>query len=272
MKLRYFLPITLRERWRSLGETRVHRDRGLGNITFVEPADIAVMWSPKAACTTVVSWAFQHNGLLQEALGFNPWIHCYRLHHYQKTERYLRRLRHFGQHARYVVKVVRNPFDRAVSSFIHAYRNDYEDLALREILGRPVDRERRFSFREFVELLERSDLNRCNAHHRLQSTPLERHVVFELKPHRIIKIEDGLERALSDIERKFNLPPTDFASPVFHSGHHTARTASRRQRATVRSFGSRCCPTRPHSMMTTWSRASHASMARTSSATATAPN
>ena len=213
MKLSYFLPATQRERRRS-------------NLTFVEPADIVVMWSPKAACTTAITWAFQHNGLLEEALGFSHWIHRYRLRHYQKTERYLGRLRHLRQHSRYVVKIVRNPFERAVSSFVHAYRHDYEDFALREMLGRPIDRHQRFSFREFVDLLERSNLNRCNPHHRLQSTPLERHILFGLKPHRTIKIEDGLERALSEIEHTFNLPATDFTNPVFRSGHHTSRAAS----------------------------------------------
>ena len=74
MRFRYFLPTTLRERRRS-------------NITFVEPADIAVMWSPKAACTTVINWAFKHNGLLEEALDFSPWVHRYRLRHSQRTER-----------------------------------------------------------------------------------------------------------------------------------------------------------------------------------------
>jgi len=213
MKLRYFLPTTLRERRRS-------------NITFVESADLAVMWSPKAACTTVITWAFQHNGLLKEALAFSPWIHRYRLRDYQKTERYLDRLRHLNAHSRYVVKVVRNPFERAVSSYVHAFRHDYEDTALREMLQRPVDRQQRFSFREFVRLLERSNLNRCNPHHRVQSTPLERHVLFGLTPHRTIKIEDGLEQALGEIERQFNLPRTDFDDPVFRSHHHTSRATT----------------------------------------------
>lgn len=213
MKLRYFLPTTLRERRQS-------------HITFVESAGIAVMWSPKAACTTAITWAFQHNGLLGEALAFSPWIHSYRLRHYQKTESYLGRLRHLDRHSRYVVKIVRNPFERAVSSFLHAYRHYYEDFAMREVLQRPVDRQHRFSFREFVELLERSNLERCNPHHRVQSTPLERHVLFGLKPHRVVRIEDGLEGALSEIEREFRLTETDFANPVFRSYHHTSRAPS----------------------------------------------
>jgi hypothetical protein len=47
-----------------------------------------------------------------------------------------------------------------------------------------------------------------------------------LKPHRTIKIEDGLAQALGEIERKLNLPQTDFSNPVFRSHHHTSRAAS----------------------------------------------
>ena len=213
MKLRYFLPTT-------------HHERRRSHLTFVEPAEIAVMWSPKAACTTVISWAFHHNGLLEEALAFSPWVHRYRLRRYQKTGRYLDRLAHPGRRSRHVVKIVRNPFERAVSSFIHAYRHGYEDAALAALLGRPVDTQRRFSFREFVQFLEGIDLMRCNLHHRLQVTPLELHVLFGLRPHQIIRIEDGLESALAGIERQFGLPPTDFSQPAFRSSHHTARVAS----------------------------------------------
>lgn len=229
MRFRYFLPTTLRERRRS-------------NITFIESADIVVMWSPKAACTTVITWAFKHNGLLDEALAFSPWIHRYRLRHYQKTERYLGRLRQLDRHSRYVFKVVRNPFERAVSSFVHAHRHQYEDIALQEMLGRPVDRHHRFSFREFVALLERSNLNRCNPHHRLQSTPVERHVLFGVKPHRIVKIEEGLERALNEIERVCNLPVTDLTKPVFRSQHHTSRLATSELVADHRDFRERALP------------------------------
>ena len=184
------------------------------------------MWSAKAACTTAITWAFLHNGLLAEALAYSPWVHRYRLRRYQKTERYLGRLRHLSQYSRYVVKIARNPFERAVSSFVHAYRHGYEDQPLAEILGRVVDRRNRFSFREFVHYLDGIDLTLCNTHHCLQTTPLERHVLFGLKPHQVIRIEDGLEAALGEIERTFALPPTDFSNPVFRSGHHTSRVPS----------------------------------------------
>jgi hypothetical protein len=213
MKFKYLLPTT-------------HRERRRSHVAFVEPADIAVMWSPKAACTTVMTWVFLQDGLLAEALAYSNWIHRYRLRRYQKDERYLRRLGNLRRYGRHVIKVVRNPFDRAVSSYFHAYRHGYEDLHLSSALGRPVDPAQRFSFREFVHFLDRVDITRCNLHHRVQATSLERHVLFGVKPHRIIKIEDGLEAALGQVERQYGLPPTDFSNPVFRSHHHTSRIAA----------------------------------------------
>jgi hypothetical protein len=45
---------------------------------------------------------------------------------------------------------VRDPLDRAVSSYIHAYRHGYDDEAIAKVVQRPVARRQRFSFREFV--------------------------------------------------------------------------------------------------------------------------
>jgi hypothetical protein len=191
----------------------------------VESANLAVMWSYKAACTTVIKWVFQQNGLLPEAMAYNSWVHKYRLRQYQKSERYLSRLKRFSSGAFDVVKVVRDPLDRAVSSYIHAYRHGYDDEAIAKIVQRPLSRRQRFSFREFVTYLEQSDLLYCDPHHRMQVAPIERHVLFRTRPSKIIKIEQGLNAALSELERGLGLPATDFANAVFESDHHTVRTA-----------------------------------------------
>lgn len=210
MRLRHFLPPTRGELRRS-------------HIAFVESADLAVMWSYKAACTTVIKWVFQHNGLLPEALAYHSWVHKYRLRQYQKSDRYFARLGDVARGRFDVVKIVRDPLDRAVSSFIHAYRTGYDDEAIAKIIQRPLARRERFSFREFVTFLEQSDLRSCNPHHRVQVTPVERHVLFGIRPQRIIKIEQGLNGALSELERSLGLPATDFTDPVFSSEHHTVR-------------------------------------------------
>ena len=194
MRLRHFLPPT-------------HRELRRSHVAFVESANLAVMWSYKAACTTVIKWVFLHNGLLPDALAYNSWIHKYRLHHYQKSDRYLGRLKELGRGKFDVIKVVRDPLDRAVSSYIHAYRTGYDDEAISNVIQRPLARRQRFSFREFVAFLERSDLHACNPHHRVQVAPVERHVLFGIEPRRTIKIEHGLTAALSAVER--SLGPTN---------------------------------------------------------------
>jgi Sulfotransferase family len=212
MRLRHFLPPTFRELRRS-------------HVAFVESANLAVMWSYKAACTTVIKWVFQQNGLLPEAMAYNSWVHKYRLRQYQKSERYLSRLKRLSSGGFDVVKVVRDPLDRAVSSYIHAYRHGYADEAIAKIVQRPLSRRQRFSFREFVSYLEQTDLLYCNPHHRVQVAPIERHVLFRTRPSKIIRIEHGLNAALSALERELGLPATDFTNPVFESDHHTVRTA-----------------------------------------------
>jgi hypothetical protein len=189
----------------------------------VDSANLAVMWSYKAACTTVIKWVFQQNGLLNDAMAYSAWVHKYRLHHYQRSERYLAKLSRLRSGSFDVVKVVRDPFDRAVSSYIHAYRHGYDDASIADVIQRPLSRRQRFSFREFVVYLEQGDLRYCNPHHRVQVAPVERHVLFRTRPSRVIKVEQGLTAALSELEQMLGLPATDFTSSVFASDHHTIR-------------------------------------------------
>jgi hypothetical protein len=229
MRLRHFLPPTYRELRRS-------------HIAFIEPANLAVMWSYKAACTTVIKWVFQHNGLLPEALAYNDWIHKYRLRQYQKADRYDTRLKQLGTRKFDVIKIVRNPLDRAVSSYIHAYRTGYDDAAISKVIQRPLNRKQRFSFREFVTFLEQSDLRYCNPHHRVQVAPIERHVLFGIKPRTIIKIEQGLNSELNDVEHSLGLPETDFSSRVFSSEHHTVRAFQHEPAADLTHFVLKALP------------------------------
>ena len=229
MRLRHFLPPN-------------HRELRRSHVAFVEPANLAVMWSYKAACTTVIKWVFRHNGLLPEALSYGSWIHKYRLREYQKSDRYLSRLKRLASGGFNVVKIVRDPRDRAVSSYVHAYRTHYDDAAIAKVIGRPVTGRRRFSFREFVAFLEQCDLQYCNPHHRVQVAPIERHILFRITPSRIIKIEQGLTGALGELERFLGLPATDFSADIFSSDHHTIRAHQSRPAADLTHLPAKAVP------------------------------
>lgn len=229
MRLRDFLPPTYQELRRS-------------HIAFVESADLAIMWSYKAACTTAIKWVFRQNGQLSEALAYHRWVHKYRLREYQRSDRYRAGLKQLVRGQFQIVKIVRDPLERAVSSYLHAYRTRYDDDAISKVLGRALTRRRRFSFREFVTFLEQSDLRNCNPHHRVQVAPVERRLLFGIRPHRIIKMEQGLTAALAELERSLGLQPTDFADPVFRSEHHTARAAQHQPAADLVSLSHNALP------------------------------
>lgn len=205
-----------------LGREPAFRAKQL-RLAFIKDAPIAIMWSPKAACTTVMKWVFLQNGTLEEALAYSHWIHNYRTKVYQKSENYAATAKRFKRRDFYVVKIARDPFDRTVSSYLQAYRHKYADQELSQVLGLEVDRDKRFSFRQFVTYLGRTDLKRCNAHHRAQATDPELAWLFRLVPDQVIRIEDGLESALSKLEAQFDLTRTDFTDKLFASPHHTTR-------------------------------------------------
>lgn len=194
-------------------------------LAFIEGKRLAIMWSPKAACSTVIKWVLHQNGVLDQALSYGRWIHKYRRDIYQKSAGYLRECKEFQAGDYYLVKVVRDPYARAVSSFLAAYRFKYADERISQFLGDEFDVERRFSFRQFVGFLKSEDLHSCNPHYRLQATSRELAPINRLKPDRVIQIESGLEKNLAEIESEFGLARTNFHDPNFTSPHHTHYTA-----------------------------------------------
>ncbi|MEM8551580.1 MAG: hypothetical protein AAGF45_04315 [Pseudomonadota bacterium] len=80
---------------------------------------LVLFWSEKAGCTLVVKWFFAQVGLLAQAQAYGRWIHRYELEVYKARSGYrhdlwaaLRSGSHTG------VKVVRDPWRRAVSAFL----------------------------------------------------------------------------------------------------------------------------------------------------------
>lgn len=187
----------------------------------LEHKRLAVLFSAKAGCTFVVKWFFAQAGLLEEAEAYPPWIHGYRHKVYYRSDGY--RPRAVLQPGMRVVKFVRNPYERAVSAYIHALRSRYEDGKLAASLGRPVDRRRRFSFREFVGHVEADSVtvHRCNPHHRSQIHRLEERGL--VGPAHLIRVEQARDQ-VPRLERKLGLAPTDYEA-LRHSAHHTERVA-----------------------------------------------
>jgi len=169
---------------------------------------VVLIWTPKVASSTAAIWFFTAAGSADEAEAFDPNPHRYRQIVHYGSELYRRGLADDLRDYR-VLRIVRDPWTRSVSSYRHALWVGYHDEAVAERLGRPVNGRKGFSFNEYLDLLEGVGLENANLHDFVQ-----RHRVEDvLAPSTIIRLpEDDLFESLAAFERDNGLPVTDLSS------------------------------------------------------------
>ncbi len=183
--------------------------RNGGPKPLIDPAGrFVVYWSPKSACTTTLIWFLHVSGFAEEARRHSSWPHRYRLEVYNRSEAFHRALAAGFDDMRRI-RVIRDPYDRAVSSFRHAVGTGYADEGLSAFLGRELAPKAKFSFREFLDYLESEDIATTNTHHRQQMQPIER----RFPATDVINITgQDLFTELNRLEREMGLAPTDFSA------------------------------------------------------------
>lgn len=177
---------------------------------------LILLWSAKAGCTFAIKWLFHHMDLLKESARR---VHQYRVKKLYPSRRYKAAIEEFSNSpSTYrMVKFVRDPFKRAVSSYLQAARFGHEDVGISAFLGRSLDASTRFSFREFVRYLQSIDVVKCDIHHQTQTHLLERHLI----PATMFLIDlDGSLQSLPKLETFLGLAPTD-PRQYRDSAHHT---------------------------------------------------
>ncbi len=174
---------------------------------------VVMDWSPKSGCTVVTKMFFKNMGLLEEALQYNSWVHEYRMHVFYKNHPIIEEV--FSDPELFRFKVVRNPYSRAVSSYIHVMKYPVMHEVVKERLWRW---NANISFRKFVKFLEKTDVLNCDPHYRLQKK------FFEYgKPgtfNKIVKLESlqqGIDEVNSTTGQRFDLAGIG-------SGHHISRS------------------------------------------------
>ena len=174
---------------------------------LIDPSKrLIVLFSPKSACTNVVIWFFHQLGHAAAAQDYDRWPHKYRGNVYYKSALYRRAFQH--DLSRYsVLRVVRDPYDRAVSSFRHVHRNGSADHLIAQVLGRRDIATSGLSFSEFLDFLETCDLAKCDGHYRLQ-----RHPVEDRLPTRYLinASTEDLYTRLNEVEADLGIAITDF--------------------------------------------------------------
>lgn len=151
---------------------------------------IIMGWTPKAGCTVAIQMFLDHMGILEEAL--EPSILS--VHDYLHKVFFTKfGIADFSNPEYFKFKVVRNPYDRAISSFLHYLKyNAPQGLSFNEYLSRLIQVSNRFN----------------DNHHQPQIDG--RHY------DKIIKIEN-LE---SDIQEINNMVGTSFKTHYSSSHHH----------------------------------------------------
>ena len=178
-------------------------------------------WSPKAGCSTVLKWFLQHNGELEEAYRYSDWIHDYRVDRlfqepgYEPLCRRALRSDHFR-----VIKVIRDPAQRAVSTYLHYLRVEQQDYLGSRTLAtwkaeRGLGSQAGCSFRQFLQFIRDSDKWGAlwDPHVRPQHDR-------NWDPHvdHFIPLEN-IATGLAETERLCGLPHVDI-EPLSKSVHH----------------------------------------------------
>jgi len=190
----------------------------------------ALLWTPKVGSHFAVKWFFDQKGLLEKALNYHSYyygdsgegfVHNFRDEVYRFSEEHRMSVGQFLQKPdEYIaIKIVRHPLERAVSSFIHANKYRFVDNSISKFLRREINRENKFSFREFVSFLESLDIYKCNIHFRVQTHPYERS--GQVRVNRVIDLNNSI-KLFSNLEKELGLKSTDLEK-LAQSRHHTIR-------------------------------------------------
>ena len=180
----------------------------LNALILCEPPNeqnIIADWTAKAGCTIAMKMLFDYMNVLEEALEYNPWVHNYRMHvYYDKFGRVTEK--HMNSKNYLKLKFVRNPFNRAVSSFIHCCK--YPFLLAEYENSNP-------SFNDFLKLLHSKKLgiNCGGGHYRIQNWDLNR--IYD----KIIQIEN-INDHIHSLNQKYNVNLKN----DFSSNHHVKKS------------------------------------------------
>lgn len=174
---------------------------------------IIFFWSPKSGCTSLIKWYFFQIGLLQKALDYNPWIHFYRMEVYEKQENYkIEIAEQLLNNKKDIYKLVRNPYKRAVSSFISTLTN--ENIMNEVAPGINTG----LSFKQFLYKVKDIGISKdlINAHIAQQYIEEE-----ELFIRNYIKLEH-FNTAIRAIESKYNLLQSPIEN-IIQSSHNMSQ-------------------------------------------------
>lgn len=173
---------------------------------------IILFWSEKAGCTSFTKWFFFQIGLLEEAIKQS--VHVYRIQMYNQQKNYFKNLsEQILNSKKEAIKLVRNPYNRAVSSFLTISHYCFSSHPINNRMYKDWERiyklfynsnsiYKGISFKQFLYYLEKvgSDISIVDGHIGQQYLDGEENLIT-----RYIKLEK-LQGEIQNIEKKYSLP------------------------------------------------------------------
>lgn len=197
---------------------------------------LVVLWSPKSACTQVLLWVLNREGLLDAALAHHPWPHRYRMEALPRSAPHREAalaVAASGGAGHTLLRVTREPDRRLVSIFRHLLRHPrlLGDLSMK--LGRDLGREG-LSLADLDRFLVGEDLAASRARSVNLHLCAQAHPVEALGFDRVITLNvdtDPLEAGLAAVERDLGLAPTRLGeiarAATIRERHHARPVAYR---------------------------------------------
>jgi hypothetical protein len=188
-----------RKRKSPLKKLLLHEPRPLIHI----PEGFGVFWSAKSASKAITYWFLSRQDLIEQAGNFPGRPHRFRSEVARKMPHHNEWLAACDPLAMDWLRIIRNPYRRAVSSYRHALGHDYEDERLHQVMGISLA-DRGLAFDEFLDYLLMIDIAACNKHHAQQWHPLEAHVALR----RVINLDkEDLLEGLETFEKVIGAKP-----------------------------------------------------------------
>ncbi|WP_261134454.1 sulfotransferase family protein [Bacillus sp. Marseille-Q3570] len=177
---------------------------------FADEFPILFFWSPKCGCTSLLKWYLYQIGHLEKAKNYNEILHAYRLKVIEKQKNHTLKIRkHLLHESKDVYKLVRNPYTRAVSSFLHAVRSP--DLLTDIAPGM----ENGLTFKQFLYRIKNMGVERGQINGHMVQQYLDGEESFIRK---FIKLEE-FSTSIRQIEKSYNLLQSPI-NDIIKSPHH----------------------------------------------------
>ncbi|GKU80695.1 sulfotransferase family 2 domain-containing protein [Niallia sp. NCCP-28] len=178
---------------------------------------IILFWSPKSGCTSILKWFFFQIDLLQKDIQQDPHKYLFTFQNQPDYRKELMEQLSEGKIATY--KLVRNPYKRAVSSFLYTVQQDYEPLrkefeSIKNFFNNQTDG---ISFKQFLFYIKKvgCDLESIDFHIARQYIKNE-----EIFVKNYIQLEN-FNAQIREIERHYNLKHSPL-SEISNHYHHFA--------------------------------------------------